>query len=268
MTKPLTPRLLLPDVKRIALAAGDIVKSMQGRAKVSKKADSTSVTEADNASDDFICAELARLTPGIPVVSEEGHARGVRPDVSGGTFWVVDPLDATKEYIEGRTDYTVNIGLVVEGKPVLGVIACPGLGLLYAGAGPGTATCRKADGTESAITCGDASRPPFRAMSSRSFKSAPELADFLSRYNITDTDYRGGGVKFGELARGGCNIYPRFGPSYEWDVAAGHAILEAAGGTLTLTDGSPMRYGKPGFANGNFIAAGKGFRLKPSTPKP
>jgi 3'(2'), 5'-bisphosphate nucleotidase len=189
------------------------------------------------------------------VVAEEEMAAGATPDLAGGRFWLVDPLDGTKEFVKRNGEFTVNIGLVVGDRPVLGVIHVPVAGSTYGGAGPGTAFRQLNAHAPEPIRCRAQPKDGLTAIASRSH-SSPRLDEFLKRYTVAEIKRSGSAVKFCVVAEGAADLYARWGRTMEWDTAAGHAIIEAAGGSLAQHDGSPFRYGKPGFENPGFIARG------------
>lgn len=229
---------------------------------VQSKADASPVTVADEAAEKIILADLAAIAPGIPVVAEEAVAAGKVPVVAD-RFFLVDPLDGTKEFISHRDEFTVNVALIEAGAPVLGVVFAPARHELFWG----DVSSRKAgrinadpDGTMpslgSAITARVAPARGLTAVASRSHRT-PETDAFLSNYPVTEFRSIGSSLKFCLVATGEADLYPRLGPTMEWDTAAGHAVLAAAGGRVTGLAGEPFRYGKPGFRNGNFVARGK-----------
>ena len=182
-------------------------------------------------------------------------ARGTHVEVSSQPFWLVDPLDGTKEFVKRNGEFTVNIGLIDQGEAVAGVLFAPVLDRLFAAA-PGCATVEDHGAAAAAH-----SRPPsgsegWVVLESRSHHDSPDLDAFLSRFDIAATKHSGSSLKFALIAEGQGDLYPRFGTTMEWDTAAGHAILNAAGGRITLPDGSPLRYGKNGFINPWFVAWG------------
>ena len=232
------------------------------------KADRSPVTAADEASDAVIAAGLARLLPEWPIVSEESSSG---PQVLGARFALVDPLDGTKEFLAGRTEFTVNIALVHNGKPMAGFIAVPALGLLYRGVvGRGAERLHLAPGAlpskATAITAIKARPRPIDGLVATVSRSHLEPASeaFLKRLPVRERLACGSALKFCRIAEGSADVYPRLSPTCEWDVAAGHAIILAAGGTLTTPAGGPMTYGHgdaefrvPGFvAWGDPAAAG------------
>lgn len=257
MTAPeLDERALLPPVREIARRAGmAILPWYQARPDVVAKADGSPVTEADHAADAVIRAALAALTPGVPIVTEEQVAIEGAPALGSGDYWLVDPLDGTKEFIKGDADFTVNIALIRDRRPVLGVVFAPATGEIYSGAGPGTALFCDEDGEESAIAVRPTPADGLVVVSSRSHATPDKLDAFLSGRTVKHNIARGSSLKFCEVARGAADIYPRFGPTCEWDTAAGHAVLLAAGGEVVRADdGTPLLYGKPDFLNPGFIA--------------
>ncbi|WP_323795088.1 3'(2'),5'-bisphosphate nucleotidase CysQ [Nisaea sp.] len=250
---------LLNEVILIARdASALIMKYYEGEIEVDEKTDGSPVTAADRAADALIFPALEKLTPEIPIISEESFADGHNPDVSGGTFWLVDPLDGTKEYIRRNGDFTVNIGLVENCEPTLGVVLTPVDGRASAGFVGGGAFEEEADGTRTPISVREAKPEALTVVGSRSHRS-PELEEYIKTLKPAQSISRGSALKFCLVARGEADVYPRTGPTCEWDTAAGHAVLNAAGGTMTAFDGTPFRYGKSGekFLNGMFIAKGR-----------
>jgi 3'(2'), 5'-bisphosphate nucleotidase len=240
----------------IARRAGDVImEHYQGKIEVDDKTDGSPVTAADRAADALIVPALRALTPAIPVVSEESVEAGDIPDVTGGTFWLVDPLDGTKEYINRNGDFTVNIGLIVDGSPKLGVLMTPVNGLVWAGIVGEGAFEEMADGTREAITVREPDPEALVVVASRSHRS-PELEDYIAARPVKESISRGSALKFCLVARGEADLYPRTGPTMEWDTAAGHAILLAAGGSMEMFEGGDFRYGKPTFLNGWFVVRG------------
>jgi 3'(2'), 5'-bisphosphate nucleotidase len=250
------PVSLLSAIVDLAEAAGRVILPLyEARARAMTKADGTPVTEADVAAERLILAGLGRIAPTIPAVAEEMMADGGAPSV-GDTFWLVDPLDGTKEFVARTGEFTVNIGLIAAGIPVLGVIHAPVTGETYAAAG-GRATYA-ATGESHAIPIAARAMPATGAVAtvSRRHGSGGAGAAFLAERGILARTTVGSSLKFGLIARGLADVYPRFGETSEWDTAAGHAILMAAGGRVDGLDGRPLAYGKPGFRNTGFIAWG------------
>ena len=252
-------RPLLETAKRAALRAGVAILDVYnaaGAPDVRRKADASPVTEADERAEVVIVELLAREAPGIPVIAEETAEREGLPGHVPPRFWVVDPLDGTKEFIARNGEFTVNIALVEDGRPVLGVVHVPALGVTFAAAGTGTATRQRGTAPSEPIAARPVPKRGAVVVHSRSHENAPKLAEFLAGLDAPTTLVSGSAIKFGLIAAGEADLYPRFGPTMEWDTAAGHAVLEAAGGSVTTLDGAPFRYGKPGFLNGGFIARG------------
>jgi 3'(2'), 5'-bisphosphate nucleotidase len=249
---------LLPEVRAIAREAGAVImRYYQQGIGSSAKADGSPVTEADLHCDRLICSALAGLTPDLPVVSEESVEAGRIPDVSGGSFWLVDPMDGTKEFLQRTGAFMVNIGLVRHGAPVLGVLYGPARDELYAAAGPGTAV-EEVDGIDRSIHVRQAGDDGLVVVSSRQHDNPAQLARILRGVPVKEHRRVGGPFKFAEIARGRADLYPSAHPSGEWDSAAGHAIVTAAGGTVEAFDGGPLTYGKPGFLNREgFVVRGR-----------
>ncbi len=249
----------------IAVAAGLPIMDIYERgAAADYKPDGSPVTEADTQAEALILARLAATCPDLPVVAEESMAAGLCGPVNCKRFILVDPLDGTKEFIHRRDEFTVNIALIEEGQPVAGAIYAPALGKLWIGGARGARSCMVDPGA--ALPRDDDWLPIHTrrwpgaeaiGVASRSHADA-ETDAFLARMTIGDRRSRGSSLKFCLLAKGEADLYPRFGPTMEWDIAAGHAILVAAGGCVTDENGQPLRYGKTeqGFRNGPFIAWG------------
>ncbi len=254
-----TPSLdeLLPEIHDIATRAGvAILRYYAEGVIVRAKADASPVTEADEVAEAIILAALAALTPEIPVVAEEAAAAGNVPDVSGGRFWLVDPLDGTREFLSRNGEFTVNIALIEDRLPVLGVVHAPALGLTFTGAGAGTAARERDGGPPEPISARLAPAEGVVVMASRSHANKPALEAYLAKVRVTSLVAAGSSIKFCKVASGEADLYPRFGRTMEWDTAAGHAVLLAAGGGIETTDGVPLTYGKEGFENPHFIAYG------------
>jgi 3'(2'), 5'-bisphosphate nucleotidase len=228
--------------------------------KVDGKGDGSPVTEADHAADLIIGEGLARLLPAIPAVSEERECPSGSP--FRGSFFLIDPLDGTKEYVAGRAEFTVNLALVTDGTPVLGIIAAPALGLIWRGLVGRGAERVTTDGptrTTEPIHTRPIPQPgaPWIVAVSRSHGDARTEA-FIDGRPGAVRQMLGSAVKFGRVAEGGADIYPRLAPTSEWDVAAGHAVVTAAGGRITDGRGAELRFGRgvEGFIVPEFIAWG------------
>ena len=245
------PQLLEACVVAARDAGAEILKLVAAGYVVETKSDLSPVTVCDRAAEAIILQALAMAAPGIPVIAEEEVAEGRIP-VHGDIYFLVDPLDGTKEFVRGGDDYTVNIGLIVNGLPRLGVVYQPAIdrlwgGLVGAGAfveshGARTVTATRALGEERAAV---ASKSHFNQATADYLEQAIGLCDYVSV---------GSSLKFCLVAEGRADIYPRLSPTSEWDTAAGHAILLAAGGRVDGSDGSPLAYGKKAFINRGFCA--------------
>jgi 3'(2'), 5'-bisphosphate nucleotidase len=229
------------------------------------KADGSPVTVADRESEAIILAALARIAPGVPAVSEEAAAAGQAPAV-GRSFFLVDPLDGTKPYLRGEPHFTINIALIEDGSPVFGLVHAPVLEDFSVTTGPGQAAAARLAPSSEPATLADCGLVPLRTrppdpnalsvlVSQRHLDTATER--FLEGYRVAERRAVSSSLKFGLLARGEADVYPRAGPTSEWDTAAGHAVLNAAGGSVTTFDGEPLRYGKARFRNTGFVAWGR-----------
>ncbi len=251
----------LAALRRIAEQAGHLILAYRNPTKileVREKFDASPVTDADEAAETLILSALEELTPDIPVVSEEASAAGRFPDISGGLFWLVDPLDGTKEFISESGEFTVNIALIRGGAPVAGVVHAPAMGMTWVGAGAGTATLTETGQSPKPITARRIPNAGAVVVASRRHGDQDRLGRYLADYKVAKRLEAGSSVKFCLVASGKADLYPRFGRTMEWDTAAGHAVLRAAGGTLCRADnGAPLVYGKPGFENPDFIARGR-----------
>jgi 3'(2'), 5'-bisphosphate nucleotidase len=242
---------------KAALAAGEEIMRVYAEPfDVVQKSDQTPVTEADLASERVIVKMLGEAFPGIPVVSEETAPEdGFKPPAA--RFWVVDPLDGTKEFIAKNGEFCVCIGLIEDGAPVLGVLHGPARHVTYAASGPGTAIRMCNGGAPEKIAARAASPDGVVVIHSRSHENSRRLAEYFQGRSILRRDVCGSALKFGVLAAGEADFYPRFGTTMEWDTAAGQAVLEAAGGQVLDLDGRRMRYGKHDLKNSGFLAWGK-----------
>jgi 3'(2'), 5'-bisphosphate nucleotidase len=252
---------LLAAVRPLAEEAGRATLAFYGdqaggKAAAREKADGSPVTLADEAAEAVILPALRALTPGIPVVSEEEVALGRGPSRVGARFWLVDPLDGTKEFLNGRGEFTVNIALIEDGRPVLGVVVAPALGETYGGT-EGEAYLIDAVGARK-ILCRAPPPEGETVVGSRSHGDAAAMDAFLKDRRVAAFRAAGSSLKLCLIARGDADLYPRLGTTMEWDIAAGHAVLAAAGGGVTTVDGAPFVYGKPDFRNPHFVAHGAG----------
>ncbi|KAF0116550.1 MAG: 3'(2') 5'-bisphosphate nucleotidase [Rhodospirillaceae bacterium] len=236
-------------------AGGVVLDVYRSDFTVTTKADDSPVTRADQAAEDVIVQGLRDLACDIPIVAEEAMAAGQTPDISGNRFWLVDPLDGTEAFIRRNGEFTVNIALIENGRPVVGVIYAPVRDQLYMGAGPGTAQVQQKG-------CGrllSVRMPPpegVTVLASHRHGDVALLDAFLKTHSVHSVVRLSSSLKLCLVAAGEADLYPRFGRTMEWDTAAGHAILEAAGGCVCTLGGEDLRYGKPGFDNPHFIARG------------
>lgn len=248
-------RWLLGGVRDICRAAGEVILDVyRTDFDIADKSDCSPVTEADARAEALILAGLRALDPSIPVVAEESVASGHVPQI-GREFWLVDPLDGTREFVSRNGEFTVNIALVRDGVPVLGVVYAPALDALYEGA-QGSGAARMTAGACQTIA---ARRPPAEGLTvvaSRSHGDMDQISHFLGGKSVVSLLQVGSSLKLCRVAEGAADLYPRLGRTMEWDIAAGQAVLEAAGGRVETLDGVPLRYGKLGFENPHFVASG------------
>lgn len=248
---------LLEDVRALARRAGEIVMDVYATDfGVRGKQDASPVTLADERAEEAIVAALRELTPDVPIIAEEAVAAGRVPEVHD-RFWLVDPLDGTKEFISRNGEFTVNIALIQDGAPLLGVVYAPAIGRLFAGLDGETAYVEDAGGRRP-IRCRAAPAEGITVVASRSHGDAAALDAFLGTRKVASLKNAGSSLKLCLVAAGEADLYPRLGRTMEWDIAAGHAVLAAAGGRVTDVAGAPLRYGKPGFENPHFVAMGAG----------
>jgi len=247
----------LDPVRDLAIRAGRIVMDVYASGfAVRGKRDASPVTEADERAEALIVPALRALAPDLAVVAEEGVAAGHVP-TCGERFWLVDPLDGTREFVERNGEFTVNIALIAQCTPVLGVVHAPALGRTWWGCVGAGAWVADTAGTR-ALGC--RALPPDGAtvLASRSHGDAVALEAFLAGKRLAALRLAGSSLKLALLAAGEADVYPRFGRTMEWDIAAGHAVLAAAGGAVVDLDGRPLRYDKPGFENPPFVAGSGG----------
>ncbi|HUB97627.1 MAG TPA: 3'(2'),5'-bisphosphate nucleotidase CysQ [Stellaceae bacterium] len=221
------------------------------------KDDRTPVTLADERAEAAILALLAAEAPGIPVVAEEQTAAQGISLPPAPRFWLVDPLDGTREFLKRNGEFTVNIALIEGTRPVLGVVHLPVTGVTYAACGPGTATHQDPGGAPRPITARPAPATGAVVAHSRSHADEASLAAYVATHPGARRLVTGSSAKFCLLASGEADFYPRFGTTMEWDTAAGQAVLEAAGGAVLTLDGTPLAYAKPDYRNPHFIARGR-----------
>jgi len=261
LAEGLLPVVLAAARAQMAHFAGDVA--------VERKADQSPVTAADREAEEIILEGLDRLAPGVPVIAEEAVTGGRVPDIAGRPFFLVDPLDGTKGFIKGRREFTINVALVEGGRPAFGVVYAPALADLYVTLSPGAAAGGQVPPDARPARLADCALAPIRtrvpdphallALVSHSHLTRA-TESFLGRYHVIERRALASSLKFCLSARGEADIYPRVGPTSEWDTAAGHAVLAAAGGAVTRLDGSPLAYGnrERAFVNPDFVAWGRG----------
>ncbi len=248
-------RALLELAAGLATRAADVILAIRARGfDVSRKADRSMVTEADQAAEALILAGLREAAPEIPVVAEEDVAGGANI-VAASCFWLVDPLDGTREFVDGSDDFAVNIGLVRDGCMALGIVGVPATGELFGGIA-GTGAWKRRGGIETPVHARRVPEEGLTVLASRHHGDTSRLDAFLAGRRIAKTINFGSSLKFCRLAEGLGDLYPRFGRTMEWDTAAPQAVLEAAGGTVRTLDGAPLRYGKAGWENPHFVCTG------------
>jgi 3'(2'), 5'-bisphosphate nucleotidase len=245
---------LLDALVNMAAEGGRIAMRHHGRVgEVLSKDDQSPLTMADLEVDAYLCAELEKAFPEIPVVTEEraaSHAAGF----AGERFFLVDPIDGTKEFVASRGEFTVNIGLIENGVPVAGAVCAPAVGRLFAGAvGHGAFEAPFEGGDRREIRVRKPDNDGLIVVASRSHMT-PQTQAFVDSNKVASLANAGSSLKFCLLAAGEADLYPRFGPTMEWDTAAGHAVLAAGGGSVVEIDGKALAYGKPAYKNPFFIA--------------
>jgi 3'(2'), 5'-bisphosphate nucleotidase len=244
-------------VRQIALRAGEAILDVyRSDFAVECKDDRSPVTEADRRAETLILDALRRdVTDAFPIVAEEEVAAGRLPQVGEGPFWLVDPLDGTKQFVERKGEFTVNIALIEHRRPVLGVVHAPAIAATW-WASPLGAFATTDGGPAAPIACRPVPEKGLVAVASRSHRNA-ETDAFLARYDIGEAISSGSSIKFCLVASGRADLYPRTGRTMEWDTAAGHAVVRFAGGSVTDMQGDELVYGKPGFDNPHFVVWGR-----------
>ena len=247
---------LLDQLQPLVRQAGQVIMDIYATDfDVARKGDASPVTQADQLAEAVILAGLARIAPDVPVVAEEAVAAGQVPEI-GECFFLVDPLDGTKEFISRNGEFTVNIALIEHGRPVLGLVFAPAIDSLYGGAEGLGAWVEDARGRR-AIACRVVPVEGLTVVASRSHGDESALDALLAGRLVASRTNAGSSLKLCLVAAGQADLYPRLGRTMEWDIAAGDAVLRAAGGRVTVVaDGSDLRYGKPGFDNPHFAASG------------
>ena len=246
---------LLELATRLALKAGEAILAVRARGfDVTRKEDRSPVTEADHAAEAIIVAGLREATD-VPVIAEEEVAAG-RITQPGRAFWLVDPLDGTREFTAGHDEFAVNIGLVRDGRPVLGVVGIPAAGEVFGGI-VGRGAWKQTNAGRVAVQARTPPEEGLTVLASRYHGSSDRLDAFLRDKKVAKLTNFGSSVKFCRLAEGIADLYPRFGRTMEWDTGAPQAVLEAAGGTVRTFDGEELRYGKPNWENPHFVCTGR-----------
>ena len=251
------PSQLVEPVIGAAIEAGEqILAVYETSFEVSSKDDDSPLTQADMASHQTIVRRLGELTPGIPVLSEEGGLPDYTTRQEWDRYWLVDPLDGTREFVSRNGEFTVNIALVDSHRPVLGIVHVPVMHRSYVGCEGYGAELRAADGERKPIRVAIESANPVRVVGSRSHRGT-SLDAFLEKLGEYEMVPMGSSLKICLVAEGAADIYPRLGPTSEWDTAAAQAVLEQAGGSVVRLDGSPLRYNeKADILNPHFMALG------------
>ncbi len=248
MTDPQSLKALAPELIQTTLDAGKVVMGVYNSDfEVFGKADQSPVTEADRRGEDIITAALQEIAPDIPIVGEEAKSEGHCPDISGGLFWLVDPLDGTKEFVKKGSDFTVNIGLIKDGVPIAGFVLAPAMNKLYwgiRGAGAWTANTDNGEVKDQKPIAARATDPDKLIIVASKSHRSPELEAWLAHFPGAEHVSIGSSLKLCLLATGEADLYPRLGPTCEWDTAAAHAVLLAAGGSVEVNEGSPLIYSK------------------------
>ncbi|MFM5845141.1 3'(2'),5'-bisphosphate nucleotidase CysQ [Aeromonas sanarellii] len=249
----------ISELEPIARAAGEAIMAIYSQPfAVEYKQDESPLTAADKGAHEVIVRALARLTPSIPVLSEESDVATLQARLAWSRYWLVDPLDGTKEFVSRNGEFTVNIALIEQGAPVWGLVYAPVLDKLWYG-GKGLGAWRVVDGRHEAIqTHPHEEGQAWRVVGSRNHLSG-ETLDYLARFGDMERGdielvSMGSSLKFCIIAEGGAELYPRLAPTCEWDTGAAQAVLEGAGGSVTQLDGSPLRYNKPDILNPWFVA--------------
>jgi 3'(2'), 5'-bisphosphate nucleotidase len=249
---------LMDELTGITAQAAKAILDFAIDAGLRSKADGSPVTAADEAAEAIICDGLRRLAPAVPVISEEHAAREKPKPIAGGSYFLVDPLDGTREFIAGRNEYTINIALMTDGAPLFGIICAPALGVLWRGlVGRGSERLSLASRNDAPAPIRTRQRSKSEAvvMVSRSHLEArtKSYVDGLPGAKLVQS---GSSIKFCRLAEGFADLYPRLAPTHDWDIGAGHAILKAAGGSVTAPDGAPLAYGTNDLLIPAFLAWG------------
>ena len=247
---------MVEQVRDIALRAGRTIMEVYNTDfAVEAKGDNSPVTEADRRADDLIVKAIREeITDAFPIVSEEAFQEGSALQVAQGPFWLVDPLDGTKQFVERRGEFTVNIALIDAGFPVLGIVHAPPTAATYWGSRNG-AFAMTGGAPAQRIAVRKAPSTGLAVCVSRSHRT-PQVDEYLKTFKVAEEISSGSSIKFCLVAAGRCDLYPRMGRTMEWDTAAGHAVVRFAGGSVDRLDGTPLTYGKVGFENPDFVVKG------------
>ena len=248
---------LMEELTKLTAQAAETILDLASGSDVRIKADGSPVTAADEAAESLICAGLQRLAPALPIISEEQAARQKPTAIVRGSYFLVDPLDGTREFIAGRDEYTINIALMCDGAPLLGIICAPALHLTWRGI-VGRGADRTAGSGTAPVQIHSRPRPSREVVIvvSRSHLDTHTRA-YIDGFPEAKLVQSGSSIKFCRVAEGAADIYPRLAPTRDWDIAAGHAILKAAGGGVTAPDGSPLHYATSDLLIPDFIASGQ-----------
>lgn len=244
---------LIPELTELCWQASDAIMNFYDQVyDYNQKSDGSPLTQADITAHNIIVKRLKELTPETPIISEESENKIDATNIA--TFWLVDPLDGTKEFINKNGEFTVNIALIKNGSPTLGLVCCPALSTLYVGDVHSGAYKQKRGEDKKTIQVSQSNNEGLIVVGSRSHNDPQAMEQFLNGETIKSFIPTGSSLKFCSVAEGEAHLYPRLGRTMEWDTAAGHAILLAAGGVVNGVDGETLTYGKPGLDNPHFVA--------------
>ena len=264
MAVHLDPARLVEELLPAVHAAGEVIMQIYAKGvEANCKVDGSPVTAADQAAEDILLQALGSTAPGIAIISEENvDSHAISPQ---NRFFLVDPLDGTKEFLraDGRGAFTVNIALIEKGRPVMGIVYAPALDRLFY-TKEGERPVEITDGSEKQLSVRPVPPAGAIAVASHSHRD-PETDTWLANHSISETMAIGSSLKFCLVAAGVADVYPRFGPTMEWDTAAGDAILRAAGGRMETPSGDDFTYGKADYRNGAFIACGGFCPIRPAS---
>lgn len=250
-------RELLKEISEVADRAGELILSIyETDFEVRQKNDKTPVTKADELSEALILPALRQLLPEVPAIGEEAVSQGREESVSGNLFWLVDPVDGTEEFIRRSGEFTVNIALIQDQIPILGIVGAPALNRTFRACGIGTAERRSDSNEWETISARTTPNAGPIVVSSRSHGDRQKLSAMVKDITVQGHKIMGSSLKFCLIAEGSADIYPRYGPTSEWDTAAGHAVLRGAGGCVWTTEERELLYGKAGWKNPKFLARG------------